>query len=569
MKSEFFKKIVLMVLVVGTALTSCSDDHDNLNDPGTDQGKYEKGYLSMSFINTAISNNLRSAGTRAASTEPGIVNESKVNNGLVVLYNTATNKVAYQFDLIEIATTPVPSSGIYTTEAREVNAALTYKVAVFLNYSQALKNATEVGDDITDVTNNVVKFTNGVTDFIEGSTSGTYDNFLMCNFAGLVDVDVIHIKDTPKEAKDNPVHVYVERAVAKVILTLDPALSSNVGVTVKDVKWEVDVLNNFSYWMRKQTSMLKDGTNSGVTVPEADVTPSMRDLMYAEDPNFKETSWEYWYSQYVLGNTLTWNTAKPWTTPVSPVVSPSSNQKSYMDAQYTYKTAANITRVAKVGIDTNADAASEWAYVPENTMVAEEQWEDATTSVLVSAVINPGKTALSETTLNDGDSYFVYRERVFSADELAKIDSDDNDIDGKGNDWDAIEAANPDLAGLQVFLQRKDVKKAITGSETGVYTSLTAASSSVKYGALSFYKGGLNVYNIPIRHFSDILQSKHMAYGRYGVVRNNVYKLTLKSIKNFGDIDIPDKGNPDDKSSWLSVEFEILEWVIREQGVEL
>lgn len=542
MKLKFLKRISLMILMAGFVLTSCSDDSDSIVDQGTGQGKYEEGYLSMAFMNTTI--NYKS---RAAATEDGTTNENKINNVLVVLYD-ASGDVAYQYELSAIG---IPT---YSTEAIKVDKQA-YKLAVFLNYSADIKAATSLGKTTADIQSAVQMV---VTDFTGTGTDPS--NFLMSNFTGLTDVPITYIKDSKSQAEANPVHIYVERAVAKVIVNLAPDFESQSPTVVMADKilWQADVLNKHSYWMRKQTMMLADYSNTDKQIHETAFTnlnPTVRDLMYAEDPNFRNTSWAYWnYEKNILGNSIDWSSVTPPPT--------TNNQATYMDSRYQYIT------LSDVNIETKTSGGA-WVYVPENTMVAEEQWEDATTSVVVKAVLNPGKTALSGTILNAGDSYFVYRSKVFSANELAKIDGDDINIDGNGNDWNDILDLNPELVGFQEFLQRKDVKKAILGSETALYSVLTSASPSVKYEALSYYKGGLNVYNVPIRHYSDVLQSKSMAYGRYGVVRNSVYKLTLKYIKNFGDIDIPKKENPNDKLSWLSVEFEILPWVVREQGTDL
>ena len=58
-----------------------------------------------------------------------------------------------------------------------------------------------------------------------------------------------------------------------------------------------------------------------------------------------------------------------------------------------------------------------------------------------------------------------------------------------------------------------------------------------------------------------------MAYGRYGIVRNNWYRLTLNKIAGPGSIDIPDPDGPDDKDQFLGVSIEVLPWLTRDQGV--
>lgn len=89
---------------------------------------------------------------------------------------------------------------------------------------------------------------------------------------------------------------------------------------------------------------------------------------------------------------------------------------------------------------------------------------------------------------------------------------------------------------------------------------------------LKFYKGGICYYpDIYIRHFDDSQSSNKMGYGRYGVVRNNIYKLTLKTISQPGEpVVVPPAEVPDDKEySWVSFNVEVLPWLIRTQDVNL
>lgn len=547
MKKTFLKRAAYWLFAAGIALTSCSDDKLNDvtggdNTGGFDESQYEKGYVSMSFINTANTSTLR-----AAVTEDGTADESKISNALVVLYvdNGGVDEVAYQFDLTETINTP-----LHTTQAREV-AKTDYKVAVFLNFTTDLKDATKKGMTASDMQDAVVAL-NDVTDF----TGAGKDNFLMSNYAGLVAVPTTYIKPTKNEAEANPVHVYVERAVAKVIVGLAAGgVTTNADWTiVGDILWQADVLNKSSYWMRKQTYMLADYTdkdNQTLETSFSGLAPMFRDLMYAEDPNFSKTSWEYWYYGNITGSTIDWSGL---TTPPT-----TANYDAFMKAQYNYIALSDVTNVAIANPTT-------WVYVPENTMVAEEQWEDATTSVVVKVSINPGETTLTSTSLKDGDSYYTYKSRVFSGAELKMIHDDtypSGDASSNG-EWAKYEALNPEFIGFQ-----KIVKDAITNNAFGITNYATAPTAAAKYKGLAFHLGGINVYNIPIRHYSDALQSEYMKYGRYGVVRNNVYKLTLNKIENFGDIDIPSKDNKDDKSSWIAFQFEILPWVVREQGVDL
>jgi hypothetical protein len=64
-----------------------------------------------------------------------------------------------------------------------------------------------------------------------------------------------------------------------------------------------------------------------------------------------------------------------------------------------------------------------------------------------------------------------------------------------------------------------------------------AAAPGELHGLRYFYNG-MNIYRIPIRHFTDE-QIASGTYGKYGVVRNNTYVLTLEEITSFGRPGVP------------------------------
>ena len=156
---------------------------------------------------------------------------------------------------------------------------------------------------------------------------------------------------------------------------------------------------------------------------------------------------------------------------------------------------------------------------------------------------------------------------------------------------------------------------AVTGYDSEAnYTALTAAIDTylAKDEALvSFYKSGEMYYNIKIQHFgefetpwggSDVVaggsgvnvneiyfntawdgtpdataiaagQSKFL--GRYGVVRDNWYKLEISGVTKIGsatpeDPSVINPDTPDDEiENYLSVHVHIVPWVLRSQSVTL
>lgn len=135
-------------------------------------------------------------------------------------------------------------------------------------------------------------------------------------------------------------------------------------------------------------------------------------------------------------------------------------------------------------------------------------------------------------------------------------------------------------------------------------TDLTnAITDAVNTFSVSFYKGGFAYYNARIKHFGDYEtpwnstkpfetvspgetvqqiygfgeatdKSSERFLGRYGVVRDNWYKLTVSGIKHIGTAEPVDVSAqttiPDDEiDNFISIHVHILPWVIREQAIDL
>ena len=548
-KNVYFKKIALAILTAGTILTSCSDDINDQDKTGDKEGPV--GYISLILSNSSV----RGSETKALdSLHYGTADENKVKSVLIVLYNgdnPASSEVKYQFALTDIGTPTSPGTDIHsisqetntTTYRTRAKAVVKddYKLAVFINPPATLIGLTAEGNKLGMVTAAAEVTVNQLT-----MGEKIRDNFLMSNFAGLVDVAKSDIYDTEAKAEAAPVKLDVERAVAKVTLSVAnnlAAASARLGATIGEIKWDVDVVNKKTFWMRNAAPMLDKTTisagNVTQTIPEEAIATN-RIYMYATDPNWDGIS----------------HSRNP------DLTAPLANE-------FTYKSGT----VALPLLPSTSDKPTE-AYVTENTMAASEQWEDVTTCVLISAVITP-KTTFFGTSLTPGAQYFLFRNMAFTFTDIQQIhaaySNPETIISSAGKTWKVLteEIAN----GSVLFLP--DILEGMKGpGDFNGYTAVPSASKDVvkSNGTVSFFaENAPNYYYVPIRHFRDEFQSESMAYGRYGVVRNSWYNLFLSVIRNYGTAEIPkDRPEPDDKDkSWLSVEFTILPWTERGQGIEL
>lgn len=100
--------------------------------------------------------------------------------------------------------------------------------------------------------------------------------------------------------------------------------------------------------------------------------------------------------------------------------------------------------------------------------------------------------------------------------------------------------------------------------------AFNSPTASFSEGGIHFYYQGVCYYTVLIRHFSNNMVPVLMGYGRYGVVRNNVYQLSINKIIGPGQPVINPPGtDPDDEdTSWISADVNIMRWYIRNQNVE-
>lgn len=135
--------------------------------------------------------------------------------------------------------------------------------------------------------------------------------------------------------------------------------------------------------------------------------------------------------------------------------------------------------------------------------------------------------------------------------------------------------------------------------ETKISTYLSNNADAV---LLSYYKGGISYYNVRIQHFGEFEtpwsatgayisgggkdvneiygigqdpdKSTERFLGRYGVVRDNWYKLSIDKIGKIGSAEPVDPSTttpdtPDDEiENFISVHVHIVPWVLRSQSVQ-
>ncbi len=184
------------------------------------------------------------------------------------------------------------------------------------------------------------------------------------------------------------------------------------------------------------------------------------------------------------------------------------------------------------------------------------------------------------TTGNDGKKYSPLSEEDFIC--TYTTEGKEKITFGKKNTTIGYEDAE-----LQVALKDSEIKLyTITDDQASEDTSAPAKINEAIKKALTdnlptVYYNGYCYYVVPIRHFAKgevaeytggEYQPHHL--GRYGIVRNNYYQITINDITQPGEpitdptVD-PSTDKDDETNYWINVSIKVLSWKIRTQDVIL
>lgn len=503
---------------------SCSDEVR----VGPDENPPSEGDAYFSFI-LGMNTEELPAETKAPSYDGGTAAENKVSFIYLVLYDEA-GIVKYQIrlnvnngnGLANFTGEDVYASKNYSsfqTKAQKIKKD-NYDLLALVNPQQHIINLTQPGKYKHEF-ESAKKLDLGQLATTIGSGPGAeYTDIFMSNGLNYVKIDKntdIFSTSTEAENANNTLLISVDRIVAKVVLeksnnlTIYPVGS---GARFESIKWQLDNVNKQTFLMRKAAPMLNNESES--SIPKGTSHYTYHYKLYATDPNWTDFS----------NNRISENGGSSF-----PDLSGHFYQirQEHADREFAEPALSLPNNMVQ--------------YILENTMDAEEQWEDVTTRILIKANYIPPN-------FNANTDYYYYDSKAYSLSELNTMRN--------GNNWDS--------QGL-----KNTIEQAIS---EGFFTNVTSSnlgkptnSKSAADGLLQYYKEGFSYYYILIRHFDDEQVSERMGYGRYGVVRNNVYRVTLTSVSGPGSPNIPVPKDPDDKEyKYLSANINVLPWTMRNQG---
>lgn len=611
------KKIYLPLALAATlALGACSSDNvvDNGGSNPIDLSK--GGFVKMS-LNLPTDNNRGSRAELNDTLKDGLANEYGIKNAYLVLFeggddeNAATIKGAYALsnsDFEAVGDDPnhvtltkriafandtkkpsesnkhiyalvvLNNNGLFTVDgtshelafASNVTPGEYTKTKNFVNFSKAIASTSTDGKTpfASDVTNNGIFMTNAPLCTEPGGATAPSTDAKIKTLADVTN----NIYTTEAEAKSKPAaEIYVERAVAKVTVqskSKTNALEVNKNISYKLYNWAVDNTNKKSYIVRQY-----------------------------------DNNWNKLYSDKAAGAN---KYRFVWDTPVNPNATEANKRYRTAFAQDPeYLTTTDSTKYNQMGNNASMTLKTTFGdnapqYCNENTFKVEAQNQDQTTRVVLGVKMSePGTDTYDKDLYTINDNKEVVYTKATLAERLKNILLQESDV----KDWVAKHATDAsfditfdtDKAGETTITKATFKGKTTTPGATEEKLESFTTNFDNALPNIVRYKGGVAYYAVRIKHFGDSdtpwnkegqnvtaggnsniyntssTDSENWFLGRYGVVRNNWYDISVNKIQTLGDATIPAFTNdPDDVlENYISVSINVLSWSKHTQGANL
>lgn len=565
--------------VIAAMTASCSSNEDlGTAGPGTGTNETGVGYATFT-INLPSVSGTRAADAGGAEMDEGTAKEYAVKSATALIFqkygsDEGSCKFVESVDLPTAAADWTDDTTVGITTTKKLVAKLTnvdtknqYYVLVLLNNNKNKTGGVKValptvGQSYNEWNSQIL--TPSVDDLAADN------DFYMANAplkgtaspTTLVTIDKEHIYSSKEkaEAGTSAATVYVERGVAKMSVNdpktktvIDKATNTPTQSTVEFNNWALDITNKKTYAVHNIDGLSTDFSDIWTT-PRFIGTNSR--VYWGKDPNYNldhlnktdkeaERQGEFNFinatsgikktfteSAYCLENTF--NLANMYQGQTTRVIfkatyTPKDDAGNPLaDKDGTFYTIGNMTTILK-------EAALETAV---NT---------AATSVLPGCTVDytnlkqEGSHVITLTDIKDSTGKTLVADKVYSGKKGTEIVKEINDklglIDGAGH-AEAMVGINTYAQGVTYYIAR--VKH---------FGSLTPWNSGESYGTDN---------------------GKYL--GRYGMLRNNWYDLTVGNVYGPGYPGVPpvDPNQPDDENEkYLSVSVKILSWAKRSDIVDL
>lgn len=561
--------------VIAAMSASCSSNEDlGTAGPGTGTNEAGVGYAIFT-INLPSVSGTRAADAGGAEMAEGTPEEYKVSNATALIFQKyGSDEGSYKF--VESVTLPIDgwtddSTPGITTTSKKLVAKLTnvdtkndYSVLILLNNKNV--NLPTVGQSYNDWNSKNI-LTPSVTDWA-GS-----DGFYMANAplkgsaaspATLVHIDKDKIYASEAEANkptnDCAATVFVERGVAKMTVAAPGTITVKDKATTKPTKsqvtfsnWALDITNRKTYAVHNIDGLSKDfpaiwttprfiGTNSRV--------------YWGKDPN---------YNLDHLNKT---------------------DKEAEREAEFNFINATS-------GINKTF---TESAYCLENTFNLANMYQGQTTRVIFKATYTPKDDAGNPLAEQDGTFYTIGNMTNIlneAALKTAVNTAATSVLPGCTVDYTNLKTEGSHvitLADIKDSTGKTLVADKDYSGKTGTQIVkeindklglIDGAGHAEAMVGINTYAQGVTYYIARVKHFGSLTPwnsgesygTDNLKYlGRYGMLRNNWYELTVGNVYGPGYPGVPpvDPNQPDDENEkYLSVSVKILSWAKRSDTVDL
>lgn len=578
------KNSLLSIAIAATLLSACSGSEEIADGGNTLPAEGTPGEMTVALN---FGRNVRATGSYYAD---GKDNESEVRSARFYFYNATSGDFLGVSDGAPVVQTPennqttiesqvsveVPVSAI---DALRNDPDTKVKVVAVLNEHTSLTTPNE-GDNKVDgllSAANTVEVTADGTDLGFMMTNSVYSEDATTADAKFtetpnnvqIDATKVYRKGTTPTANQK-VTMYVERVCAKVTLTANSSYETDAkDATITFNGWGLNVLNT-KYYGVKHLAGIFDGLTTPANAFKGVTWNKKEDWrsFWAKDPNYSDADGNNYLSDFT-----------------------------------------------KVTFSTLTKKSTEAMYCLENTFTSAHQNRNETTTAVVLAQFKLNEAG-------EGADWVYYNRNKFTVDNFLKAvvgaenpvlaankyyfkkaDSDNPTALGTGQF--ELKAVNADgSAATEVKVGEDNAAKVIgytapkkivftndvvivgTLNEQGDFVAATdknAVLAEILTGVNEYqvFVGGYCYYEIPIRHFTegevgldeDNINTTSQL-GRYGIVRNNAYQLTVNSINGIGkpitgETIEPDNTPDDVLESAIDVTINVLPWATHTQDVDL
>lgn len=563
--------------VIAAMTASCSSNEDlGTAGPGTGTNETDVGYATFT-INLPSVSGTRAADAGGAEMDEGTAKEYAVKSATALIFqkygsDEGSCKFVESVDLPTAAADWTDDTTVGITTTKKLVAKLTnvdtknqYYVLVLLNNNKNKTGGVKValptvGQSYNEWNSQIL--TPSVDDLAADN------DFYMANAplkgtaspTTLVTIDKEHIYSSKEkaEAGTSAATVYVERGVAKMSVNdpktktvIDKATNNPTKSTVEFNNWALDITNKKTYAVHNIDGLSTDfpaiwttprfvGTNSRV--------------YWGKDPN------------YNLDNL--------------------NKKEADREAEFNFiKATSGINKTFK-----------ESAYCLENTFNLANMYQGQTTRVIFKATYTPMDDAGNPLADKDGTFYTIGNMTTILKEETLKTavnTAATSVLPGCTVDYTNLKQEGSHVITLADIKDSTDKTLVADKDYSGKTGTQIVKEINDKLGlidgaghaeamvGINTYAQGVTYYIARVKHFGSLTpwnsgesygDNNKQYLGRYGMLRNNWYELTVGNVYGPGYPGVPpvDPTQPDDENEkYLSVSVKILSWAKRSDTVDL